>query len=785
MTGVASGSPGHPTSHAECQVVNIINMMYIIDNLTPVFLDSSDLGASCLHPAQHLSLSVWQYLSTVPALQPNQQDSQTASSGQHGTVLKLTDTLLELARRARGLSAACSTAVTAALESQRLPSTSPATAAFLSRLVPVGGGASSTPQAKAAEAAVLTRHDMECLCLQTTSLQLSLLIKRTQQQQPSSPTAGPSAEQLLTDLVPQVPKPLQRMLRQLGCSPHAALWQALWMTQDYQGWSCSHIEDELIQRAGCCVTLRNHFNRFLLDSTPTDLARSLLLELQQHLQLYMLLPGVLLQWAADTLSTSSNYSKCCYRAAQAAQISANMHLRVLQGGPAILYQHMTGHSRPQPSTQRDLPADSQQTLAVLVPVDILQSQLQLLEQLLNSLLQLRRSECSRSLQCNCAPSSSSRSSRSSASAQHAGVVDSDLSQAIANAGCLALFTASSAPAPGLTWGTTHTAETRASFSSAAGSDAGRLCALLEDASCSELAAGQQAAALAAAQGIPASNNCQWWAPGTTVHETVRVCLSNINSMCDGCDIDGFQFGPLVDPIVALHGPGSRPCKQLCSLLTTLLKCSAWECCPEALASNVSDVSTRAHEAEASRGAVSGALCAMIEAATDLVTACPDPSTSSGAVDSNSICSSSAAHKEARAEAVLPWLALLGRCCLQWGHLLRAAVSLQEAAGDMSAAANKQLRELIFVAFRGLAEAETGKPHIGHGASVLLNFGVAVGVSKAWLSAGSNTTQLAALGYDAEGFMQCLHSAEATISAVGTALHDGTAQPKDLLPPLQK
>lgn len=34
-------------------------------------------------------------------------------------------------------------------------------------------------------------------------------------------------------------------------------------------------------------------------------------------------------------------------------------------------------------------------------------------------------------------------------------------------------------------------------------------------------------------------------------------------------------------------------------------------------------------------------------------------------------------------------------------------------------------------------------------------------------------------------MQCLHSAEATISAVGTALHDKTAQPKDLLPQLQK
>jgi hypothetical protein len=447
-----------------------------------------------LHPAQHLSLSVWQYLSTVPALQPNQQDSQTASSGQHGTVLRLTDTLLELARRARGLSAACSTAVTAALESQRLPSTSPATAAFLSRLVPVGGGASSTPQAKAAEAAVLTRHDMhvggglfykifyihmECLCLHSTSLQLSLLIKRTQQQQASSPTAGPSAEQLLSDLVPQVPKPLQRMLRQLGCSPHAALWQALWMTQDYQGWSCSHIEDELSQLAGRCVTLRNQLQEVPSRQHPNRpctvfVARAAAAPAVVH-AIAGCATAVLLQWAADTPSTSSNYSKCCYRAAQAAQISANMYLSVLQDGPAILYQHMTGHSRPQPSTQRDLPADSQQTLAVLVPVDILQSQLKLLEQLLNSLLQLRRSECSRSLQCNCAPSSSSRSSRSSASAQHAGVVNSDLSQAIANAGCLALFTASSAPAPSLTWGTTHSAETRASFSSAAGSDAGRLC----------------------------------------------------------------------------------------------------------------------------------------------------------------------------------------------------------------------------------------------------------------------------------------------------------------------
>jgi hypothetical protein len=38
-----------------------------------------------------------------------------------------------------------------------------------------------------------------------------------------------------------------------------------------------------------------------------------------------------------------------------------------------------------------------------------------------------------------------------------------------------------------------------------------------------------------------------------------------------------HVGPLVDPILAHSSPGSKPYKQLCGLLTTMLKVNTWAC----------------------------------------------------------------------------------------------------------------------------------------------------------------------------------------------------------------
>jgi hypothetical protein len=799
----ACSTPSHPASRAENQAVNIISLVLMIHHLMPVFTDSSDVGASCLLPAQHLGLAIWQYLSTVPALQPSQQDGQTTSCSSQPSIV-LTEAQLQLSSLAWELSTMSRNAVSAAIESQRSvctdsQSASPAASQGTGQLAPARRAAGSpqgvsTLHARTADAAVWTRHHMESLCLGIVHMQLALLIKHAQKQEQlqhraSSTAAGVSAEQLRPDSLPQVPAPIQRMLLQLGCSPHAAQWQArLRSVQDAQGTSdtsFSLIEEMLIQAADRCVGMRDLSKRFLLDSTPTDLPRSLLLELQQHLQLHKLLPGVLLQWVASKPSTDSNYSKCCFHAANAAAISGNMYPRVLKDGPDILYQHMTGHSRLQPQLPDpvDVRADSQLTAVVPIPADVLKIQLQLLEQLLNNMLALWRSKYSE----NRGPSSS-KSSVSNASSQHAGPckVDNDLLRAIFSAGSMTLHQvvmAEPPPAQHPTSTTTDSVKAKTLYSSAASSDAGRLCALLENVSRMELAADQQAAAaamMAATRGSPASNSTQRWVPDPLppVHAGVYMRLDKQ---------DGFKDGQLLDPILA-HGPGSKSCMQLCSLLTTTLKCSAWDsCCPEALASDAADDSHCALKckldvhpavsAEQNRGAVCGAACAVIEAATAQVPACQSPASGAPSGSSTRNGSSNAASKGAK--AILPWLVVLGRCCLQWGHNIKAQVASREAAG-MSAADFGLFSAFVLVDLRSGDLAEAEGLQSGQRASVLQNFEAAVAISKSWLSAGSHIAQLAALGYDAEGLLQCLSSADATAKIAVRDELPAVAQPEDVL-----
>jgi hypothetical protein len=78
---------------------------------------------------------------------------------------------------------------------------------------------------------------------------------------------------------------------------------------------------------------RNHSKAFLLDSSPAPvLALSQLHDMQQLLQLYMLVPNVLLQWVADLSESSINldYARVCDQALGAAMCLANMYPRCAQ-----------------------------------------------------------------------------------------------------------------------------------------------------------------------------------------------------------------------------------------------------------------------------------------------------------------------------------------------------------------------------------------------------------------------------------------------------------------------
>jgi hypothetical protein len=224
-----------------------------------------------------------QYLSTVPALhldqptvQPANNSSQRSAPPMVPLITEYQQSLLQMSYRLAGM---CTTAVCNALI--LVPS--------MSERAGRATAQNGTPQAKIADAAVVSRHHIECLCSRIAILQVSLLVNSTQQQKAGSINPTPEPPPLkLSELAGQVPAPVKRLLRQLGCSTHVALWQAIYFLSDHPQFSCSHIEHHLTELAHTCVTLRNHSRAFLLDGHPTDLPQSQLLELQQHVQLHTL-----------------------------------------------------------------------------------------------------------------------------------------------------------------------------------------------------------------------------------------------------------------------------------------------------------------------------------------------------------------------------------------------------------------------------------------------------------------------------------------------------------------
>jgi hypothetical protein len=134
-------------------------------------------------------------------------------------------------------------------------------------------------------------------------------------------------------------------------------------------------------------------SRAVLCSTPVNPSQQLLQELQQQLQLSILLPSVLLQWAVDhaTCTSSDSYrmhslSLMC----EEADCLLDYYRKVLQDGPASLYQHMTGQVRPgaeaSPGMGLGQGAAAQPQVRVCLPAEVYATQLQLLGSLLPNLL---------------------------------------------------------------------------------------------------------------------------------------------------------------------------------------------------------------------------------------------------------------------------------------------------------------------------------------------------------------------------------------------------------------
>ena len=235
----------------------------------------------------------------------------------------------------------------------------------------------------------------------------------------------------------------------------------------------------------------------------------------------------------------------------------------------------------------------------------------------------------------------------------------------------------------------------------------------------------------------------------------------------------------MDPITLHHSPGSKSCRQLCSLLTSLLKGSTWdpsdsspppdskESVQDGLACDI-DVLTFI--------SIVKAACGVVEADTDRVKAsqsADSPGELQSGVPGSRRCGSNskAAMGPEGAAAVLLWLVLLGRCCLQVGCYLQAAMA-HAAAGCAADPGSESGGSRVRASWTAWIHSTVLQPKCA----------AAVAVIREWLTAGTHTAQVAALGFDVEGLMQCLSCA----AAPGGGLHvdDETMEANPNLPQLR-
>jgi hypothetical protein len=240
----------------------------------------------------------------------------------------------QLATGTMQLAMSCTPAVSTALQHESSSSTSAGTTAE---------DMHRRPEVSAKHPVVLTRHHMECVAFNMAILQLMLRMKTHQKQQDSNTSSAQRLSSVLA--AAEVPAPLQRMLQQLGISSTAAAWGAtrfvaassdLLSLQSFQ-----QIETALSTLANDLIMLHDHSVAILCTagSTPLNLSKQLLQEVQQQLQLSILLPSVLLQWRVDHTSCSSSDS--CSRnstlACSAAASWTHYYHKVLQDGPSSLH----------------------------------------------------------------------------------------------------------------------------------------------------------------------------------------------------------------------------------------------------------------------------------------------------------------------------------------------------------------------------------------------------------------------------------------------------------------
>jgi hypothetical protein len=272
---------------------------------------------------------------------------------------------------------------------------------------------------------------------------------------------------------------------------------------------------------------------------------------------------------------------------------------------------------------------------------------------------------------------------------------------------------------------------------AAAAAAGQLCALLESVCRMELAVEQHLSTLPTAgpsARVDSTIASRQLLGLRTISDTVPLLMIPLRH---GHSSQSNQaVAPFVERIMTQVSPGSKHCKQLCSLLTTMLKVAGHNDSKAVAAPLEGDARSEYQMGGKGfliRGVVE-VVCAFLAAATARVTACQEGSAAGSSTRSMSGSKECAA--SLNVAGMLSLLSLLGRCCLQMVHTYAPGYALD---GQHPEAVDYQLGSCV--------RASTG-----------------------WLSAGSNAAQAAALGYDAQGVLECLRSAATALETALALVH---------------
>jgi hypothetical protein len=394
------------------------------------------------------------------------------------------------------------------------------------------------------------------------------------------------------------------MLQQLGIDSSAALWALTQSAKDCPlKMASAAIAGQLIglARAWLNMCKEGQECEFMPSSRTHILAelQELQQQLQQQLQLLMLFPAVLLQWAVDLEVTSRGslpaheepqYSFNCVLAFWESCGLLDTYNQVLRDSPASVYQHLTGQKRPQTppgaSLRPGMPAFFAQVAAprvrpkvrVPLPADVYTGLLQVLDELLPTLLLLWGKQVGVVEAAGNEPTGSSKDAASStggrgdrgsscgnrraasgSSSSSGGDVLLDLEQVVSSAGDLLLQMVEQFPATLMD----PTGDMAGSSSSAAATAAaaGQLCALLERMRRTEMCVTRHFSALKAAGPHSSSSSSKTsYLYGREPDHLYNVSNNLITWKLVAAFVDDptLKVAPVIDPIITHSSPGSQP-----------------------------------------------------------------------------------------------------------------------------------------------------------------------------------------------------------------------------------